>query len=224
MKKILSAALGLIGISTSAAPDQKTQSLDPKSILFSVPTISNDLAPVEEFDGDPRGADVAFHEDEWRQIEFFAQSQLSAVQRMMKEYKAFEAEHRTEHGWRNVYVRKIDQAPPVLSGPQALHELEVVLDAKAGPAPVLFSSGSVAGQVVDGFSIPLDGSVLLYGYANHSGIPILGALLGENPDHQALVRAITKLNAQKQLVLADWCQQLILASVARSGQLETWCP
>jgi len=223
MKKILASALALIGVSKSVVPDQKEQSLDPKSILFSMPTLSNDLAPVEHFEGEPRDSDVAFHEDEWSQIEFFPQSQLAAVQRTMNEYKSFEAANRAEYGWRNIYVRKLERTA-VVGGPRAVHSIEAAFHAKAGPAPVLFSSSSIIGQVTDGFSIPLGGSIFLYGYATDAGIPILGALVGENPDHQILVKAFVTLNAQEGLVLADWRQQLMLISAAPSGDLDMWRP
>src|SRR5215469_9023072 len=90
--------------------------IDPNRILFTVPTISNDLAalePVGEADGD------AFHEDDWSQIEFFPKQQLATVQRMLEAYKPFEAANRVEHGWRNVYVRKIDRTP-VIPGSDAV--------------------------------------------------------------------------------------------------------
>src|SRR5688500_4524901 len=139
MKKIIASALSLIGISSSAAPDQKAQLLDAKSILFSVPTISNDLAPLTRFDAALEDALVAFHEDEWSQIEFFSRTQLPALKQMMSEYKSFEAANRVEYGWRNVYVREIERTP-VLAGSRALNKIEAVLHATAGAAPVLFSA------------------------------------------------------------------------------------
>jgi hypothetical protein len=122
-----------------------------------------------------------------------------------------------------VYVRKVERTS-VVGGNQALSKLETVLGAKAGVAAVLFSASSITGQVTNGFSVALGGNITLYGYASQAGIPILGALVGENPDHQLLVRAFAKLNAEEELVLVDWRQQLILVSVAPNGQLDVWRP
>jgi hypothetical protein len=89
---------------------------------------------------------------------------------------------------------------------------------------VLFSASSISGQITDGFSIPLGGAITLYGYSSQAGIPVLGALVGENPDHQVLVKAFAKLSADEGLVLVDWRQQLILVSVTADGQLDAWRP
>lgn len=194
--------------------------IDPHSILFTVPTISNDLAalePVGEADGDD------FHEDDWSQIEFFPKQQLATVQRMLGEYKPFEAANRTKHGWRNVYVRKIDRTP-VIAGGDAVARLEAMLALKAGSAPVLLSSGSVAGRVVNGFSLTLGSDVMLYGYATPAGIPVLGALLGDDPDQRKLIEAFIKLNAAAGLILVDWVQQFVLEAADSDENLKMWRP
>lgn len=77
----------------------KTVNVDPNSILFSVPTLSNDLAPLDPV--------FAFHEDEWSQVEFFTNGQLAMVQRMLEEYKLFEAANRAKHNRR----KPISQRP-----------------------------------------------------------------------------------------------------------------
>jgi hypothetical protein len=61
--------------------------------------------------------------------------------------------------------------------------------------------------VKGGFSLRLGGSVTLYGYAIPAGIPVLAALLGDNPDDHRLVEAFARLNAAEELVLVDWRQQ-----------------
>jgi len=197
--------------------------LDPKTILFTTPTLSNDLAQLEPALREPTNSDFVFHEDEWSQVEFFPRSQLGEVQRLLKEYKPFERAHRVQHGWREVYVRKVHRVP-VLSGVDATHQLEVLLGAKTGAAPMLFSSGSVSGSVKNGFSLPLGGNVTLYGCSDAQGIPILGAIIGKNPDDSKLTKAFMKVNSDRGLILVDWRAQLVLVSVSSSGQVEAWQP
>lgn len=194
--------------------------IDPNSILFTVPTISADLAALEPA-GEPHGD--AFHEDDWSQIEFFAKQQLATVRRMLEEYKPFEAANRVKHGWRNVYVRKIDRTP-VIPGGDAVARLEEILALKAGPAPVLLTSGSIAGRVTHGFSLHLGGNVLLYGYATPAGIPVLGALLGDDPDHHRLTDAFITLNAAAGLILVEWRQQFILEGADPDRKIMVWRP
>ena len=76
----------------------------------------------------------------------------------------------------------------------------------------------------NGFSLALGGNVTLYGYRDAQGVPILGAIIGRNPDDAKLTTAFMKLNADRGLILVDWRAQLVLVSVASSGQIETWQP
>ncbi|WP_242109350.1 hypothetical protein [Luteimonas aquatica] len=223
MKKILASLMGRKTKDAAAPEGQTPQSLDPSTLLFSMPTISNDLAPVEPLQAPPQEADFVLHEDEWAQVEFFPGTKLADVQGMLVEYKAFEAEHRERHGWRNAYLRRIDRVP-VLDGARALERLQRVLDATAGAAPILFSSGAGIGRVMDGFSLPLGGNVALYGYLAAEGIPVLAAALGENPDNGRLVDAFAKLHASDGLILVDWRQQLALTGLAQDGSLQAFRP
>lgn len=223
MKKLLASLLALAGVVGNAQPQQKVQMLDPKGILFSTPTLSNDLAQLEPVNRLPSSSDFVFHEDEWSQVEFFPRSQLGEVQRLLKEYKPFERTHRVQHGWREVYVRKIRRVP-VLSGVDAKRQLEALLGARAGSAPMLFSGGSVSGSVKNGFSMPLGSNVTLYGFSDEQGIPVLGASIGKSPDDSKLTKAFMKLNADRGLILVDWRAQLVLLSVAPNGQVDVWQP
>jgi hypothetical protein len=172
--------LALVGALIPMVRDQKVETIDPNSILFSVPTISDDLAPLEPVEGEPSQSEFAFHEDDWSQVEFIPKGQLATVHRMLEAYKPFEAANRVNFSWRKLYVCKINRAA-VVPGREAVARLEAILGLKAGPAPVLFSSSSITGRVKGGFSLRLGGSVTLYGYAIPPGIPVLAALLGDNP-------------------------------------------
>jgi hypothetical protein len=105
--------------------------VDPNSILFTVPTISNDLAPLEPVEGETRESDFAFHKVEWSQIEFFPKGRLVTMQSILRTYKPFEAANRTEHAWRNVYAREIDRAA-VIPDIGAVGRLEVMVGLKVG--------------------------------------------------------------------------------------------
>jgi hypothetical protein len=72
--------------------------------------------------------------------------------------------------------------------------------------------------------MPLGGSVTVYGYTDAGGIPVLGALVGRDPDDSRLVEAFRRLNAKEGLILVDWRQQLVLISIALNGQINTWRP
>ena len=223
MKRLLASILASVGIAGVAQPQSKIQTVDPKTILFTTPTLSNDIAQLEPVDKQPNHDDFVFHEDEWSQVEFFPKAQLPEVQRLLKEYKPFEQAHRLQHGWREVYVRKI-QRVPVISGSHPVRQLERLLGVKAGAAPMLFSASTVSGRVKNGFSVPLGGNVTLYGFTEGQTIPVLGAIVGKSPDDSKLTQAFAKLSTSNGLLLVDWRAQLVLMSVSPSGQIEVWRP
>jgi hypothetical protein len=223
MKKLLASLLAFVGLAGAAPPEKKVQTIDPKTILFSTPTLSDDLAQLEPVTKKTSDADVMFHEDEWCQVEFFTKDRLPELQKLLKDYKQFEKTHRTQHGWRKVYVRKILRTP-IVSGAKPVQELERLLGVRAGASPMLFSSNTISGQVKDGFSLPLGGNVTLYGYVNGQSIPVLGALVGKNPEDLKLTQAFIRLNASNGLILVDWRAQVVLVSVNKSGQIEFWRP
>lgn len=223
MKKAIAAILALFGLPTASAQEGKPQLIDPTKILFTVPTISDDLAPMEPLGEAPHATAFSFHEDDWCQLEFFPKSQLVQVQRLLSEYKSFEAKNREKYGWRNTYVRKIARVP-VIPGCNAASEISQRFGVSPGPAPILCASGSIAGRVESGFSIPLGGNVTLYGYSEDGGIPVLGAWVGENPDDQKLVQAFSVLNEAYGLLLVDWRQQLLIVGRSADGSLSVWQP
>jgi len=201
----------------------KIQVVDPKKILFTVPTLSDDIAPLEPLGEKPSSKDFGFHEDEWCQIEFFPKSQLKTIQQILKEYKQFEQAHRAHQGWNAVYVRKV-QRVPVLSSNQPTENLEKLLGAKAGNAPFLFTYGALSGKVKNGFTIPLGENITIYGYVDGDNIPVLGANVGKNPDDSRLTDAFLKLNAREGLFLVDWRAQLLILGASSDSQVEVWRP
>lgn len=223
MNKILAGLLALLGVSGASAQENTPHQIDPKTILFSTPTISNDLAPIETLSDTPSGEIFSFHEDDWSQLEFFPKSQLPIIQRLLSEYKSFEEQNREQYGWRSIYLRKIERVP-VVSGIHAASDLAGTLGASLATAPVLYSTGAITGRVASGFSVPLGGNVTLYGYSTNSGIPVLGALVGENPDDHKLTQAFSVLHEKYGLFLVDWRQQLLISGQESDGYLTVWRP
>ncbi len=223
MKRVFATLLSAVGLSRPDAKGQDVQTIDPSKILYTVPTISDDLAPVEKVELPLADSAFTLHEDDWCQVEFFTTARLPELQRMLKEYKAFEAKNRTSSGWKNVYVRRIERSP-VLAGGDGVERLGGLLKVNAGDAPVLHATASLTGRVTNGFSMSLGGNIWLYGYASNEGIPILAASVGEHPDDQVLTTAFAVLCREAGLVLVDWKQQLLLTGVDDRGKIEVWRP
>jgi hypothetical protein len=220
MNKLLATMMAALGLSQSPASAADVQMIDPSTILFSTPTIANDLPPLEPATRAP--GDLVLHEDEWTQNEFLPKAMLPELRRMLSEFKTFEAKHRTGSGWREIYVRKIKRES-LIAGANALVHLQAVLGAKA-KGELLLDGTEGAARVKNGFVLEIGRSVHLYGHANADGIRVIGADLGPNPDDEKLVEAFKKLNASDGLVLVDWRQRMLLVSVAPDGDIDVWRP
>lgn len=205
------------GNKPSDAP--KAEAVDPRKLLFSLATISTDDYSLEPMDAPPGDAALVFHEDDWRQIEFFSRTRQDEIARMLVSLKAFEARNRVASGYRDIFTRTL-KAEPVLSG--SVETLEKAFGAVAGPGPVLFhGSGTVAGRVTNGFSLPLAGKVWLYGTRD---LTVLGAAMPPGADNEMLARAFMTLSNSDGLLLVDWRSQMLLLKVADDGNLEVWRP
>lgn len=231
MKKWLASIVAVTGLVQPAFADDKVQTIDPNSVFFTIPTISNDLAPLETVGSPPRSDEPRMHEDDWCQVEFFRASYVPELERILKEYKAFEASNRdtvTVKGsqypvWRKVYVRRVLRQP-LLSGGNPTAQLAKIVGGEVGPPPALFSASAWSGRVKNGFTVQVGRSVDLYGYVADGGIPVLAASVGPNPDDQSLVTAFGKLNAALGLVLVDWKSQFILVGMSPDGKVQAWQP
>jgi len=197
--------------------------IDPQQFLYSLPTISNDLPPLDPPTEEPSGADMFIEEDMWSQIEFFAAERLEDIRRMLAEYSGFERLQRTDSGWRQIYVRRIARTL-VIAGAMAVEELEKSLGMAAGRAPLIYSAQRVSGKVRNGFSFKLGGNVSLYGHADQHGIAMLGAALGYQADSSKLTDAYTRLHNAFGVTLVDWCAQVALISANPGGRIDVLRP
>jgi hypothetical protein len=207
----------------SPSPRPPAQKIDPKAILFSLPTISDDLPELEQVQGRPEPDVLMLHEDDWTQLEFFPKERLAEIEQMLREYKPFEAENRAGTGWKKPFVRKIARRS-VVRGSKVPDRLAVVLEARVAPAPIVMSAPSIGGRVRNGFTIPLGGNVNLYGCEDDAGISVLGVSLGRDPVDHNLTEAFARLNAAEGLILVDWRQQFVLTGVEADGNIRVWQP
>lgn len=222
MKNILSALLATIGISSVVHADQTVKMVDPKTIRFTMPTVSADtiqfvVPSKESFEGAPQ-----FQEDEWGQLEFFPKARLTEIQSMLKEFKTFERKNRTQYGWNDIFARKISRTP-VLPPGVTTADLSSLVSGQLKPAPILGTASRALGQVKEGFAIKLGTNAHLYGISNSKGITVLGAHLA-GADDMLLTKAFKQLSERYGLILVDWRQQLVLVSMAPNGKLDAWKP
>lgn len=209
-------------VAASQVGSQQPQMINPKDILFTVPTISDELAVIEHSsEVMPKDA-LVFHEDDWRQVEFVPATRLPEIKKMMSEYRAFEAQNRTGSGWRSVYVRQL-KSQKVVEGKNGSARIAQLVNGKIGNSLFLASSSGY-GRVQHGFSIDLGGNINLYGTVEDAGVSNLGADVGRHPDDSKLTKAFSVLQKRLNVVLVDWKAQIVLVSTSTTGNIEVWRP
>ncbi|EJL77583.1 hypothetical protein PMI15_04613 [Polaromonas sp. CF318] len=220
-KPFLAALLAIgLGITAMAAPPVTT--VDPRTIGFTMSTIAADALQFEAPTAQSSAGAPQFHEDEWRQIEFFPAARLPELQKRLKEYKTFEQQNRVPQGWKDIYARRIAGAP--LAGTPGPREVAALLQGTMAPAPILTTASAPLGQVKGGFTIRLAGSVFLYGIADGSTVHSLAAMVERGGDERVLTAAFTRLYQHYKLVLVDWRGQMLLTSVEPNGAPGIWRP
>jgi hypothetical protein len=190
------------------AQAQGIKGIDPHSILFSLPTIC-DVAPDTNQDV-IRDDSEAFliHEDDWRQIEFIAETDLPQVDREMASIDAFKQVNWTGAGWKSVYVRK-ERPDGLLPSHLPYSQIDSVLH---GPIQklVIGSAGHEA-VVKGGFAVSLSPTLFMYGRQSQGIIVDLG--LSMSPDSKESIpnQELLALCRKFHLIIVDWCAGRVIA-------------
>jgi hypothetical protein len=217
--------LGIAGSATFQPPaDKEVQLVDPATINFSISTIASELPVMEPDFPTVAQSDLVMHEDDWRQLEFYPRDRLAEVQAVMERLVDFEAEHRIESGFRNMFIRDLP-SEPVLAGDNAVATLAAELGVSVASSPTFYyGDDAIVGRAANGFSLPLDEEVALYGIRDDTGVSVLGAVVGPNGDFEVLTRAFIRLYVQHQLIAVDWRAHVVVTSADEEGRIEAWRP
>jgi hypothetical protein len=218
---ITGALRALLGALRPTPPQAVPEMIDPDLIRASIPTMCDELPPLDAITDDGTDADLRFHEDDWRQIEFLPRTALPEIKRMLGEYTVFERENRTEYGWNKIYVRKFT-CPGIATGKDPQRGLANLLGVEPGPAPILFAYSAGSSRVRGGFTFSLGGNCHLYACGNDDGHTVLGACVGADAEGSRLVAACAKLQAAMDVVLVDWRAQIVILDVAGNQELNLW--
>ena len=160
--------------------------VDPKTILFSLPTIENTMPPLE-----PGDAACMMHEDDWRQHELVSSRFEPEIAAELADIRKVH-EDREGMGFKTIHVRS--RIPEPLGGRTiTLADLTAAL---GDPTREGVSLGGSA--VTGGFAFAIgDGHV--YGREDGGLVREIGVDHGTDPSGLA---AFARAN---QLVLVDWC-------------------
>lgn len=176
------------------------ESIDPSTLLYSLPTICDVLPDGEAAIIGDDG--FRFVEDDWRQVEFVSRAHDQDIDRELAAIRAIYANEAAEIGFRNIHVRSMIGSP--FAGPVPFEDL------------ARFCRGCRRGElgyhpaghrVTDGFAFFSGESLVLFGVAGDDLVSTLCLHLmgGGNSDHEP-VAALGEFAAAHDLYLVDWCR------------------
>ncbi len=191
------------------------ETIDPANILFSLPTLSNELPPAE---APWKPQCLGLHEDDWRQIELISQQRLPEAERELAAIRRVK-DLFNGSGYPELHVRKL--AAPLEGASLSLTELANALPAARGGAGICFRE--IEASVSDGFAWRTQGGLLVFGTAPEGKVHTLCI---EPPGRDGA--ALAELARRHGLVLADWCAPRLVEPgelaefLSRPGGYTTW--
>ena len=184
-----------------------TTSVDPKKILFSLPSIV-DALPGESAPRPP-GVVLEMHGDDWRQIEMVHVDALGEVTSQIARIEAIVRNESVGAAFRSCHVRITPAAP--------LDGVTLPLDAVRAAFPLIATTyeavafeGS-AHAVDESFAFRTAGGLTVYGTLGERGVTVLGV----RPDREqttpgADARGLSSLRNEHGLLLVDWCARVVV--------------
>lgn len=198
---------------------QKIIQVSPKDILFTLPTLCNEI-PTLLNDSTKRGKDVLeLHEDDWRQIEFVSVSHRDSIDFELAKIRSIYQEASIDNGhflaFKTLHVRK--RIPTPLRDGIPLSELTQFFTSvlQKQYEGVSFQQDE---RLVDGGFAFQALPVVLYGQHTEGLIKILGIRVGEKaPENQKnIVHFLHHLMSTYHLSLIDWCRIQVMTAEAEA--------
>jgi hypothetical protein len=180
--------------------------VNPKDILMTLPTISNELPKVGTV---PFSKDSYFdmHEDDWRQVEFISHEQLLSVEKELDNIRIIYEKHSVPinnssiNAFNHLHVRTLITDPIIFSerSPR-IEELKELFGNAAGSLTFSTSGRKPYGFVENGFSFNCDDEVVFYGnLVNGNSVATLGIR-----GHENAKMLCEGLKEKYGLLLVDW--------------------
>ena len=191
-------------------PSTSVQMVDPKTLLFSFPTLCDTLPPTGSHVADLPVGVFELHEDDWRQIEFVAESDRPVVERELSELVQFKAVNRVGSGWKNVYVRK--SRPAAVGASQiSLKQVLRLMGKDVKSLPLLLRTLGTHAEVQGGFAVAMPNGAMLYGYADADRVISLNIhFSGPQVPSDGLRVTLSNICLKFHLILVDWYRAAIV--------------
>ncbi|MFY0568712.1 hypothetical protein ACN28E_33500 [Archangium lansingense] len=197
----------------------KHEMVDPRELLYSLPTISNELPPIAEGSTKLGKFVLELREDDWRQVELVTLSLQPTIATVFAAIERIYTEHRKSSGFDELHIRK--EMPAPLEGTSlTLADLRGAMGETAKWLDGVSFRG-VAGLVEGSFAVGLPSGPALYGLQREGRISVLGLQhIGVSAAVEGDARLLAALASKHQLCLVDWCRvEQVPASAER---IQAW--
>ena len=178
--------------------------VDPNTLVFSLPTISNELPPIQEGSTKLNKRVFEMHEDDWRQWDILPWIHADAIDRNFAAIKNIYDNYSNSHdgfiSFNKLHVREGLDNP--FEGGQL--KLSLIYDdfSHAEKCEGVSFSG-VAGVVKNGFAVNLHNGLVLYGVSLNDNV-LSFSVFPTNYEEMAL-EELADVLSKYHLCIVDWC-------------------
>ncbi len=183
------------------------QTVDPKDLLFSLPTISNELPSIQEGSTKLNKSVFEIHEDEWRQIDIVPVSKMDLIVENLRAIKDIYEKRSIQNGdmmaFKELHVRTGLDTP--------FDKCRLELQAMLNDLNVLsvfegISFKGVAGLIEGGFAVAITEELTLYGLQLHNMIASLSIHYTNRGNFEKETAKMVEVLDRHGLCMIDWCR------------------
>lgn len=193
----------------------ETTMVDPNELLYSLPTINDSLASLE--DSESLENITVVREDDWRQFEFIAKHHETLIDGEFEAIQTIYENHREGPGFNQLHIRKAI-AEPLSDTAISISSLKESFSIERDYAGIAFNNA--AATIVNGFAFSTKSGWLLWGQLDDTGhIAILNLSETQNSNVEEIAKDIDSLAKKHELFLVDW-PRLFWAGIGKRKFLE----
>lgn len=190
----------------------KVISIDTDDILYSIPTLSNDVINLADIDCvtdfEVNESEKAFiHPDDWRQIEFVSKDNLTTINNEIKNINNVyldQKRNNTIPGFKNIYIRTL--SVPLMHADLTLNNLLSFFNISNRNYLAFPEKSNI---VKNGFFICLDNCGIYGIFDKNEIIKSIGILINSKPTKDEISSLINYGNVHN-LIMVDWIRMAII--------------
>ena len=193
----------------------ETTLVDPNELLYSLPTINDTLAGVENPDS---LEDIAvFREDDWRQFEFISNTLEAKVISELKAIEQIYENHREGAGFNQLHIREAIQEP-FSEKKISLISLKDSFTIKKEYSGIAFNNA--AATIVNGFALRTESGWLLWGQLdNDNNLINLNLSETDNSSIEGIAEKLDSFTQKHKLYIVNW-PRLFLGGISKRQFIE----